>query len=75
MNGKDLLRSKAFWGIVVMLLSGVLRQSGITVDGVDMDGLTSDLAMIGGAALAIMGRVKAARPIASVGGIPLGKGG
>ncbi len=71
MDGKDLLRSKAFWGIVAMVLAATLRHAGISVDGVDLDGVASDLTLLGGAALALVGRFKARQAIGSVAGIPL----
>ena len=71
MDGKDLLRSKAFWGIVAILLAATWRHAGISVDGVDLDGVASDLTLLGGAALAIVGRFKARQAIGSVAGIPL----
>ncbi|MEW5763704.1 MAG: outer membrane beta-barrel protein [Acidobacteriota bacterium] len=69
MSPKDLLASRTFWGVVAVLLAQVLRMHGIEVDGVDLDGLTSDLLTMGGAALAVYGRIRAARPIGSVGGV------
>lgn len=71
MDGKDLLKSKVFWGLVAMLLAATLRHAGIMVDGVDLDGVASDLTLLGGAALAIVGRFKARQPISSVAGLPL----
>ena len=71
MDGKDLLKSKVFWGLLAMLLASALRHAGISVDGVDLDGVASDLTLLGGAALALVGRFKARQAIGSVAGIPL----
>ena len=51
---KSIFKSKVFWGVVVALLGKYLK-----IDGVP--DLANDLATVGGAALAIYGRIKATR--------------
>lgn len=59
MSGKDLLQSKAFWGLVVTIVSMILRARGVEIDA---QGWTMDLVTAAGVGLSIAGRVKAARP-------------
>lgn len=73
MTGKDLLQSKAFWGLIVALGAMILKGHGIDIG--DQEGWTMDLITFAAAALSVVGRVKASRPIHSIAGVPLSKGG
>lgn len=73
MTGKDLLQSKAFWGLVVALGAVSLKSRGIDIG--DQEGWTMDLITLAAAVLSVVGRIKASRPIHSIAGVPLSKGG
>lgn len=65
---KDLLASKSFWGLIVLVASLVAKRYGITLDET---GLITDLTIVAGLILNVYGRTTANAAIATVAGLPL----
>ena len=70
MQGKDILTSRVFWGVVLMLAGWALGYFGVTVpqDEKTIDDILRIVQLVSeivGAVLAIIGRIKAEKPIKS----------
>lgn len=61
-NTKNLLQSKTFWGVLVMLAGTVMGQ--FHLDATALTGMDDVIVQLIGAFLAIYGRVKAVKKIA-----------
>lgn len=59
-DSKSLFASMTFWGVLVTLVSPILKSHGIEVDAA---GLANDIATGVGAAVAIYGRIRASQKV------------
>lgn len=68
MDGKDLLTSRRFWGIVVAALGPLIsRWFGIAPEG--LEEVVDAAVVMAGAAVTIWGVLKRSKPITSIAGI------
>lgn len=64
---KGLLQSKTTWGVVVMILAfGAQRWFNINISEATLNILNEEVAVVAGAILTIVGRIKASKPIDGV---------